>query len=252
MVLVELVDAATVVPIPSGAGDTARVVGQYQGITIDLETGRFYYDPHDWRQDPVVVKRRNLGTAGFPTNGWLPAGRRVRWVLDSGFDDTVTPPRPPYLDAAALTALLHELAPTMERFVDAMVSVPGQRGRWDWTTSAVATGWAIQRHVHRHRAAVEITEDPWIYDITEFADQFESFDDILRFRFAHCRLDQLSDGGIRDIAEQFGTGSLTVTRAFPDALEMFELKSAESRARFAVLGTSAYLHGIREASGSAP
>lgn len=252
MVLVESVDPATAVPVPSDADKKARMVGQYQGVTVDLETGRFYYDPHDWRQEPVVAKRSRHRVSEFPVAGWLPVVRRVRWVVDSGFDDSAVPSRPPYLDPVAMTELLHELAPTMERFADAMVPVPGRPGRWDWTRAAVATGSAIRRRVHRDRAPVKLVEDPWIYDIREFAERFESFDDVLAFRFAHCALDELSDGQIRDIAEQFGSGMVTVTRAFPDALEMFSLKSAENRGNFAVLGVTAYLCGTREATGGTP
>lgn len=250
-------DADTAVPIPSDTERKRIAPGHYQGITLNLDTGAVFFDPEDWRKDYKVLCEERRGVSDAWSSDWQPVRSRVRWMIDNGFEDhSVEPPRPrPYFTVEEGNALAAELVPAMQRFADAMIPVPGRPGLWDWTAEAAAVSRAISARVDRDYTPIgdvdAIKPDPWMRDITELADRVPGFDDVFRKRYAFWdNVDELTDHQIYQCAADFGRGYIDAS--FPGVLDVFGLpfspayEGAATCGKFRVLGTTAYLCGLRE------
>jgi hypothetical protein len=139
--------------------------GHYQQVLLNTRTGELSFhestlhlepqDPSwDGRTPRETWNRWHPGTPFTRTgtyDGWgAPVPGLLSWVIDSGNYS----PGFPYLDAAAATALLGELAPYAQALLDGLFDT----GELDWSAAAAAAGSDIGRLCSRERQAAGRTE----------------------------------------------------------------------------------------------
>lgn len=232
------------VPVPSERERQEQHIGQYQGITLELATGRLYYDPIDWRRWVASRGQVFARTDMVPMTSWLPPETgSVRWHMDSGVytDKANTSPSPwPYVDTEDMRQLLKELRPHVQQMLTAMDEVPGVPGLYDWSSLSAEIAVAISRRLDRTQQQIPPSVFPGegVQDMSYLMSSVPEFAEYMRRVESLDKPRLLSRERIRLLAEQLGRGfSDPLAESLGIVPEMGELR---------ILGATRYLHQVRQ------
>lgn len=146
--------------------------GHYQSVLLSVRTGELrwhesteHLEPWDPAWQAVNDVPREIWTRWHPGHLFSrrgpwggPVPELLSWTVDSGVKEL------PYLDAAAATALLEELAPYAQALLDGLLDAAGDL---DWSAAAVRAGRNIGRLCSRYRQAAAPAVDADLVDYAE-------------------------------------------------------------------------------------